>query len=235
MSYSTLGLDELARHIGMDAREVRRLAERGVIPGQLVGGQWRFHRAALLDWLQRDMHTLHENDRRNLERAVADVPDALLLAQLIPRTGIELNLPARSRASVLRELVRLVDRTGLLYDAEGMLAALEEREALGPTALPGGLAIPHPRRPLPYATAEPLVCVARVPAGIGFSAGDGRLTDLFVLICSHDDRSHLHALARVSLTFSPELCAALRAATDADEALKLIADAEQRMLRERRS
>lgn len=218
----------------MDAREVRRLAERGVIPGQLVGGQWRFHRAALLDWLQRDMHTLDEIDRRNLERAVADEPDAHLLSQLIPRAGVELNLPARSRASVLRELVRLVERTGLLYDAEGMHAALEEREAQGPTALPGGLALPHPRRPMPYATAEPLICIARVPAGIGFSAADGRLTDLFILICSHDDRSHLHALARVSLTFSPELCAALRSAATADEALQLIADAELRMLRERR-
>ena len=61
----------------------------------------------------------------------------------------------------------------------------------------GGIAIPHPRRPLPYAIAEPILVVALNPQGIGFSAPDGRLTDLFFMTASQDDHHHLHILARL--------------------------------------
>src|ERR1051326_2518397 len=116
MSYHNMTLDELARHIGMDAREVKRLADKGTLPGQLVAGQWRFNHAALLDWLQRELHTLGDEDIQNLERATTDQPDQILLGTLIPTEAVEINLAARSKASVLRELVNLVERTRLLYD-----------------------------------------------------------------------------------------------------------------------
>jgi PTS system nitrogen regulatory IIA component len=94
-------------------------------------------------------------------------------------------------------LVKLADRTGLLYDGQGLLQAVEERESLCSTALPNGVAIPHPRQPMPYASAEPLICVARASRGIGFGAPKGELSRIFFLICCHDDRYHLHVLARL--------------------------------------
>ena len=116
MPYRNMSLDELARHIGMDVREVRRLADRGTLPGQQVGGEWRFHRAQLLEWLQREMHSLDPADIQNLERAMSDQQDEVMIGPLIPTEGVELSLPARSKSSVLRELVNLADRTNLLYD-----------------------------------------------------------------------------------------------------------------------
>lgn len=231
MSYRTFSIEELARHIGMDAREVKRLADAGAIPGQLVGGQWRFHAAALLDWLQGGIHQLDERHIRNLEQAMSDGRSDRVLSTLIPPTGIELNLHARSKSSALRELVALADRTGLLYDRPGLIEALLERESLGSTALPAGLALPHPRRPMPYATAAPLVCVARVVAGVPFGAPDGRLTDLFVLICNHDERHHLQVLARVALTFQPDVADVIRAAESANEVLETIIEAEELAMR----
>lgn len=234
MPYRNLTIDELARLIGMDAREVRRLADKGVLPGQYIAGQWRFNRSAMIDWLQRELHTLGDDHIRNLERATAAEPDQSLLASLIPPEGVEMNLAARSKASVLRELVGLVERTNLLYDRAALVEALEEREALCSTALPQGIAFPHPRRPLPRATAEPLVCVARVPAGIPFGAPDGRLTDLFVLVCSHDERHHLHVLARLALLFTSGLRERIRELEDAREVLELIIRTEHELLAQRR-
>lgn len=231
MPFRNLTIEELARHIGMDAREVRRLADRGQLPGQLVGGQWRFNQAAMLDWLQREMHGLGDEHLRNLERAMSDDPDrSPLLGELIPTDAVEIFLPARSRASVLRELVNLVDRTGMLYDGDALHAALAEREELCSTGLAGGFAFPHPRRPLPFATAEPLVCVARVPAGIPFGAPDGRITDLFILVCAHDERRHLQILARLGLLFSNELADRLRAAVDNAAALEALLEVESRFV-----
>lgn len=222
MPYRNMTLDELARHLGLDARLVRKWAERGTLPGTMVGGEWRFNRAQMLDWLQRDIHSLDHEHVRNLERAMSAGSSECLVSELIPAEGINMNLPARSRSSVLRELVGLAERTGLVYDAQGLLESVQERENLSSTALPKGFAIPHPRRPMPYATAEPLICLARVPAGIAFGAPDGKLTDLFVFVCSHDERQHLCVLARLALMFTTDLPDELRATEDAEAALKLL-------------
>jgi nitrogen PTS system EIIA component len=233
MPYRNMSLEDLAAQLGMDPRAVRRLAEKGTLPGMQVGGHWRFNSAQMLDWLQREMHTLTDAQIRDLERAMSDVADESLLAGLIPGEGIDLNLPARSRASLLRELVGLAERTGLLYDPADLLESIEQREALQSTALPGGLALPHARRPMPHVSSEPLVCVAYVPAGIAFGAPDGRTTDVFVLIVSHEDRGHLRTLARIAQVFRRELLDELRSAADARTALEHIIAAERALLDER--
>jgi len=234
MPYRNMTIPELAKHIGMDAREVKKLADRGVLPGRLIGGEWRFNRAQMLDWLQREMHSLDERHINNLDRAMSEDEDEAVINGLLATEAIDMNLPARSRPSVLRELIKLAERTGMVYDPDALTAALIEREELASTALPGGIAFPHPRRPLPYATAEPLICMARVQAGLPFGAPDGRLTDLFVLVCSHDERQHLLALARLALIFNSSLPDDLRDSDDAEEALEAILHTERETLRKRR-
>ncbi|MBW7907267.1 MAG: PTS sugar transporter subunit IIA [Phycisphaerae bacterium] len=234
MPYRNMNIAELARHIGMDAREVKRLAEKGVLPGQMVGGEWRFNRAQMLDWLQRELHSLRPEQIRNLERAMSDVEDEALFGRLLGPEAVNMNLPARSRTSVLHELVALAEHTGMLYDKPALVRALEEREALGSTALAGGYAFPHPRRPMPYATAEPLACLARVPGGIPFGAPDGGLTYVFVLVCSHDERQHLQTLARLALLFGSALPQQLRDMDDALEVVALVIATERELLSKRR-
>ena len=134
---------------------------------------------------------------------------------------------ARSRASVPRELVAVAERTGLVYDPDELIGRLQEREELCSTALPGGLAFPHPRQPLPYATAEPLLALARSQAGIPYASPDGGLTYIFVFISCHDDRQHLHVLAKLSLMFQEGLARELFEAESNEEALQLFLDAEQ--------
>lgn len=230
MPYRNLTIDELASQIGMDAREVRRLAEKGELPGQLVGGEWRFNRAQMQDWLQQQMHSLDQPDIRRLEQATSVEPDQPFLAALLRPEAVEVELRAKSKASVLRELVTLAERTGLVYDRAALIEALEERESVGSTGLSEGVAMPHPRRPLPWATAEPLLCVARVPAGVHFAAPDHRLTDLFFLVCSHDERHHLHVLARLSQLLKTDLPGAIREAEDGRQARRVLLEAERALL-----
>jgi PTS system nitrogen regulatory IIA component len=233
MPYSNMNLDELARHLGMDARLVRKWAEKGRLPGMMVQGQWRFNRAQMLDWLQHEMHSLDEEHIHNLERSMSDGSEEQIVGSRLPVEGIDMNLPAKSRASVLKELVALAERTGLVYDADGILASVQEREDLASTALPGGLAIPHPRRPQPYGTAEPLVCLARVPKGIPFGGPDGKLTDLFFFVCSHEERQHLCVLARLALMLNSDLPDLIRAAEEPQEALALLLEHERGLLARR--
>jgi excisionase family DNA binding protein len=46
-----LTLDETADLLRTDAATVKAMAESGELPGRRVAGEWRFARAAVLDWL----------------------------------------------------------------------------------------------------------------------------------------------------------------------------------------
>lgn len=230
MPYRNLSLEELARHIGIDARTVRKWAEKGQMPGQIVGGEWRFNRAQMVEWLQQHMHSFNEQHIREVELAMRSPGQPPLLESYLATEACDLALPARSRPSVLRELVLLAERTGQVYDAPTIISALEAREGLGSTALPRGIAFPHPRRPLMFATAEPLVCLARVPAGVPFGAPDGGLTDIFVLVLANDGRLHLGLLARLAQMFNTDLPDRLREMTDSAEAVELMLAMEREFL-----
>jgi PTS system nitrogen regulatory IIA component len=240
MPYRTMSLEEFAKHVGMDVRDVFRLAERGKLPGHKVAGQWRFNRAQVTEWLQQEMPTLDESRLIALERAMSEKPSeavddaGMMVTDVIGLDAIDIALPAKTKASVLRELVKLAERTGLLYDSGGLLQAVEERESLCSTALPNGVAIPHPRQPMPYASAEPLICVGRLSSGIAFGAPKGELTHLFFLICCHNDRYHLHVLARLMRMLDFETVELLLQADTREELLDILIAKEERVIAQTR-
>ena len=66
-------------------------------------------------------------------------------------------MKATTRASALRELVRLAQQSWQVYDPDAILKAVEDREEMGSTGLDTGVALPHPHRPLPAAVAESVI------------------------------------------------------------------------------
>ena len=42
MSNETMNLEQLATYLQRDLRELTKLAHRGHLPGQKIGGEWRF-------------------------------------------------------------------------------------------------------------------------------------------------------------------------------------------------
>ena len=226
-------LDEFAKHIGMDARDVLKLAERGKLPGQKIAGKWRFNRARITEWLQQEMIALDydENRLRSIERAMSEAGVRDLNQHFVTRRisvdGVNLALPAKTKSSVLLELVTLASNTGLLWDEPGLLRALQEREGLCSTALPKGLAIPHPRQPMPYVSSEPFICFARLGKGIGFGSPYGELTRMFFLVCCHDDRDHLHVLARLIRMLDDPFIAKLLEIETREQALAALIEREE--------
>ena len=227
MPYRNMNLEDFATYVGMDAREVRRLADRGRLPAEKVAGQWRFNRARVTEWLQQTMQNFDPQWLETLERSLGAVGSETLITDLIGLQGVEAHLRANTRASVLRELVKLAEHTGLLYDPQWLLGAIEQREAMCSTALPNGVAIPHPRQPNPNASAEPFVCVARLSRGIAFGAPDRELTRLFVLICCHEDRHHLSVLARLMRILDEQTISNLLEVEESEHLLQALIDREQ--------
>src|SRR5208337_3009017 len=81
---------------------------------------------------------------------------------------IGLDAPASGAPDVLRQFVGLAEKTGLVVDSGRLRASLVEREALCSTALPGGFAIPHPRRPSPHLVRRTLLAVLRPAQPVPF-------------------------------------------------------------------
>jgi PTS system nitrogen regulatory IIA component len=227
MSNEMMDLEQLATYLQRDVREVSKLANRGYLPAHKVAGQWRFARAEINYWIETQMHAYTEQELTALEgNAPADSEP--LISALLSEASIAVPLQAKTRASVLKELVQLAEQTWQVYDPEAILEAIRQREEMGSTALETGIAIPHPRRPLPAALGESVMAYGRTASGIPFGAPHGGLTDIFFLVCCRDDRTHLRVLARLSrLLLRPEFVAELRTAPDPAETWKLIADAER--------
>ena len=203
MATDDFDVDSLAAYLHMTPPQVLRLADRGKLPGRKVGGEWRFSQQEMHHWLETriglsDEEELVEVERVLQRRGAPGEDQPILISELLRPEAIEVPLGARTRGSVIREMTRLAAATGLLWDAEKMAEAVQAREDLYPTTTEGGVALLHPRRPLPSLLAEPLLALGITQGGIAFGGGRSALTDVFFLICSVSDPEHLRTLARLS-------------------------------------
>jgi PTS system nitrogen regulatory IIA component len=228
----TLDINQLAAYLSLDAREVGKLANRGVLPGRKVAGEWRFARAEINHWLESRLHEYSESELEALESAHAGEVQEPLLGNLLSVERVAVPLPASTRSSVLRELVKLAETEWFVYDPDAVHQAICDREEKGSTALPSGVAIPHPHRPLgDEVLGESLVVFGRTGRGIPFGGERGSLTDLFFLVCCTDDRTHLRVLARLArLMLREGLLEGLRSTESAAQAYDLLIAAERELL-----
>jgi PTS system nitrogen regulatory IIA component len=233
MGNELMTVDQLAAYLHRDAREVGKLASRGQLPGHKVSGQWRFALAEINNWLETQMPSLTEAQLLTLETAggARQGNSELLLPERLAEASVAVPLRASTRASVLKELVVLAEQSWHVYDPDAVLEAVRAREELGSTALPSGVAIPHPRRPLPAILGESVIAYGRTLSGIPFGAPRGELTDIFFLVCCREDATHLRVLARLTRLLMREgFLDALRQAETPAESRQLILDAEQQLL-----
>lgn len=231
MGNDTMDLEELACYLQRDVREVSKLASRGHLPGRRVGGEWRFATAEINRWLETQLASYTEGQLSTLEKSSHRDQEELLLTPLISETTINVTMQAKTRAAVLRELVRLAGQSGQIFDPDAVLDAIREREDQESTALACGVALPHPHRPLPNALGDHVLAVGRTGSGVFFGGPLDGLTDTFFLICCTDDRTHLQVLARLSrLLLRREFIEALRAADSAAQLAGSIQAAERALI-----
>lgn len=213
-------IDSLAAYLHLTPPQVAKMADRGNLPGRKIGGVWRFAEAEIHHWLEERIGVSNEDELLEvedvLERAAEQDEEQVSIAALLPLDAVEVPLPARTRTSVILRMSQVAARTGLLWDPDKMAEAVRARESLHPTALENGVALLHPRRPMGTILAEPFLAYGRTAQGIPFGGSRGILTDIFFLICSTDDRSHLRLLARLSRLLSDSgFLEGLREADDA--------------------
>lgn len=232
MSHDWYTLDELAQQLGRDRREIEKLVQRGRIPGRRIGGEWQFHPTEITHWLEQEMREYTERELALVEQThrSQEVHESSAVAQLLTPETVQVPLEARTKRSVLETLIEVAGRTWKIWQPAALLNAILEREAILSTAYENGVAIPHPRNPLPDALGESVIAFGRTLSGIPFGAPNRALTDLFFLVLCRDSRTHLQVLARLGRLLQQEgFIDRLRAAPDSASAYEVIREADAQL------
>ena len=200
MSYSLLTLAQAAQLLKMTQGELRSLAVQGELPCEQRGEQMMFRQEDLDLWTSRRIIEQPQNidnaplppqkQRRQFSK----------LSELCPIECISAALEGTTRASIIRELTKLADNSGFLYDPNDLRDAITKREEQGSTNVGNGIAIPHPLIREETVFSQSFVCIAKLAKPSFFnSAFDGLPTEILILACSADSEEHLHILRQISL------------------------------------
>ncbi|MGA2660898.1 MAG: PTS sugar transporter subunit IIA [Verrucomicrobiota bacterium] len=236
MPHRTFNTEEVGRYLHLGRADMERLVKNQDIPFERHGERLVFRKVEIDAWASqrilglegRRLAEYHQRTSSDTRRFLAR---EVMMPELMQPEFIEPALPAKTKASVLRQMTALAEKGGRVWDAQGLLAGLEAREALCSTGVPGGLALLHSRFPDAYMFESPFIVLGRTVQKIPFGAPDGGATDLFFLLGCPDDRLHLHTLARLCLMAQKtNLLAQLRDAPDAASMHRSILEAEQAVL-----
>jgi fructose-specific phosphotransferase system IIA component len=144
------------------------------------------------------------------------------ISELLPRSAILLNLQAKEKFEVIRELVRPLLDTGAIASEAELVSAIVRRENMESTGIGLGVAIPHART---KAVSRMVLAFARSDAGVDFSSLDGKPSYLVFLIAAPEEQKteYIMTLARLSkLLRKDEVRIGLNKATTPDEVLGII-------------
>ena len=236
MPYRTFGIKEVAGYLHLSCADVERLVKDQDIPFERHGERLVFRKVEIDAWASQRIlglegRRLAEYDQRSFGGVQRMVPHAAFMPELIRPEFIGPGLTAKTKASVLRQMLALAEKTGRVCDPSALLRGLEAREELCSTGIPGGLALLHSRNPEPYLFETAFLALGRTIQQIPFGAPDGQPTDLFFLIGCPDDGTHLHTLARLCLMAQKTaVIEQLRQAADAESMYRILVASEAAVL-----
>jgi PTS system nitrogen regulatory IIA component len=189
-----LTVRDVSRFLEVTEATVTRWIKQRGLPAQSIGGQYRFNRAALLEWATANRIKVSAELFDHVETEEEPVPH---LAEALERGGIHYQIKDTSKESALRTLVNLLPLPQET-DRELLLRLFLAREAAASTAVGGGIALPHVRNPIILHVEQPMVTLCFLEKPVDYGALDGAPVQvLFSLICP-TMRSHLQMLARLS-------------------------------------
>ncbi len=184
---------EAAEYLKLAERTLVRLAHEGHIPGVKIGGQWRFRRALLDEYLD----TLASESVATAGSSPAQAVDAPL-DEILTKDQIFPDLAAGDRGEMIHTMVERVTELGLVKDRKWLEAALAARERLVPTAVPEGVAFLHARRRAADKFPKQFIALGRSREGVVFGSPDMGKTHLFFLLALRNDALHLRWLSRLA-------------------------------------
>jgi len=189
-----LTLKELADYLKLNDRTVLRMLKNGQIQGTKLGGQWRFN-GSEIDQL------FFPNKSKSDDVPLSELTHSqfgIQLSRLITTERIFLDMKATTAEEAINELVDGQVFNKLVLNVNELRAKCLERENMLSTGVGNGIAVPHPRDPIPTLRASGCIVFGRSVQGIDFNAVDGKPVHLFFLLCSQTADLHLYLMGKIA-------------------------------------
>ena len=121
------------------------------------------------------------------------------LAELVIRGNIYYGIGGNTCQSIMADLINNLKDNVLPEKKEALLQAVMEREALMPTGIDNGIALPHPRISLLAENEKPFVTIAfPLIAPLDWSTIDNSKIHTVFLIVSKSPKEHLNVMSKIS-------------------------------------
>lgn len=213
--------------LGTSEEMLHRWVRQGVIPVVETDKEVLFDEKALADWAAKRRMPV----RRAAEAAPSPDDDNaesdLSLQAAMARGGVCFGV---SGSDVRGVLSAAVDRLVLpaSSEKEEVLDRLLAREALASTGIGGGIAIPHPRKPLEGLPQGGIIATCFLDTPVDFNAVDQKPVFVLFLMFSPSTKRHLELLSRLSFCLNnPLVSGILSDVKDEKTLLRAISEVEK--------
>jgi len=193
-----LELIEVSKSLDLPMGTIERWIRQGRIPIKRRGGQCVFDKGALEKWAKSHNLSFFLREKNN-DIPDSDDNDSLLdnLAAAMRRGGVFKDVEGSDAESIFRRVVN--ELKGLSgNETEELVERLLQREELISTGVGNGIAIPHPRSPLPNLFKSPIILICFLKNNVDFGAVDDKPVSVMFFLFSPNTECHLQLLSRLS-------------------------------------
>ena len=212
--------------LGTSEEMLLRWVKQGVIQPSTAEEGPLFDEKTLRDWAAKRRMPVRRADGVSEPPPPAAVDHASLQAAML-RGGVHFDVSASDVRGTLKAAVARLNLS-IPVDKEDLLERLMAREALASTGIGGGIAIPHPRKPLATLPEGGIIASCFPDAPVDFMAVDGKPVFVFFLMLSPTTKRHLELLSRLSFCIgNPAVSSILPSLKDEKSLLKAVARVEK--------
>ncbi len=185
-----LEVKDVARMIDLPELTILRWIKQGKIPFYVKEGRYVIDKKKLISWAK--LHNIKLKERQKEEK---EEEELITLHTAIERGGVYFNLKGEDVYEVLKNAIELLELPSEI-DKNELLEKLLQREELCSTGIGEGVAIPHPRHPIPGL--KNMVAVFFLEKEIDFNSVDGKPVFVLFVILASSTKVHLRLLSRLS-------------------------------------
>lgn len=203
-----LKIKDVAELLNVSETTVRRWLKDGKIPAYQLNHQYRFSRGEIEDWMMKCKLKLGKDGFSPFEEKQIYPPlqedegmrtgtQQYSLYRAMFKGGVISDVPVSNKQELIKSVMqKAAPRLGL--DPDVCVELLMDREALMPTALNSGLAVPHPRDIVLEIPGSDTIITVFPDKPIEYGAMDGQPVHTLFFLFSASDKTHLHLLSKLA-------------------------------------
>lgn len=222
-----LSLNEFAKSMELPPSTIERWIRQGRIPVRRKGEMCVFSTATIRKWAASHNLIYTPPSAADIETQRENNDDSLVAVMKLG--GVYHNIPGNSVESVLRAAVDRMEVFDDPAEKEILFQRLIEREQMMSTGIGNGIAVPHPRTPLPGGHIPPLISTCFLEKPVEYHAVDKQPVFALLVLVAPTAKLHLHILSRISFCLrDSSFIELLRQTPDAETLLAKVAQFDAR-------